>query len=302
MRVIITGGTGLLGRHLAASLLKDSHEVIVLSRDPEGASGMARGVRLEQWDGRSAEGWGHLVDGAGAVVNLAGASLSDGRWTDERKRVIRDSRVAAGQAVVEAVTRADRKPAVVLQASAVGFYGPRGDDPVTEEAPNGSDFLAAVCRDWEEATAAVEAQGVRRCILRTGIVLSTAGGALPRLAQPFKLFVGGPVGSGRQWMPWIHLDDELGAMRFLLENAAARGAFNLGAPNPVTNRDFGRALGRVLGRPAVMPAPAFAMKLLFGEMSTILLEGQRMLPAALHDAGYLFKYATVNAALTELYG
>ncbi len=302
MRVIIPGGTGLIGRPLSAQLAAVGHEVVVLSRNPDQVAGLAAGVRVARWDGRTTAGWGHLVDGAGAVLNLAGASLADGRWTDERKRVILDSRVAAGTAVVEAIRQAESKPAVVLQASAVGYYGPHGDDPVSEDMRGGDDFAAAVCREWEASTAAVEALGIRRCVLRTGIVLSTAGGALPRLAMPFKLFAGGPVGSGRQWMPWIHMADELGAIRFLLDQTEASGPFNLSAPNPVTNRAFGQALGRAMGRSAVMPAPAFAMKLLFGEMSTILLEGQRVVPTALQAAGYTFQFATVDQALADLYG
>jgi len=302
MRIIITGGSGLIGRALAADLAVGGHEVVVLSRDPGQVTSLPTGVRAVGWDGRSAAGWGQLADGAGAIVNLAGASVAGGRWTDDRKRVIRDSRVNAGRAVVEAVTQAAYKPGVVIQPSGVGYYGPRGDEEVTEDDARGTDFLAGVSRDWEAATAAVEALGVRRCVLRIGVVLSGAGGALPRMAQPFRLYGGGPIGSGRQWMPWIHIADVVGAMRFLIDTTDARGVFNLCAPNALPNRDFAKALGRAMGRPAVVPAPAFAMKLAFGELSTILLDGQRAVPRRLLAAGYAFRFPTAEAALRDIYG
>lgn len=302
MRIIIPGGTGLIGRPLATQLAEAGHEVVVLSRHPERVTGMAQGVQVVGWDARSAAGWGQLAEGAGAIVNLAGAGVAEGRWTAARKELIRSSRTAAGAAVTEAVRQATVKPGLVVQAAAVGYYGPCGDELLSEDAPSGQDFLAGVCRDWEASTAAVEALGVRRVVLRTGIVLSTAGGALPKMALPFKLFAGGPIGSGRQWLPWIHMADEIGAIRFLLDNPEAQGVFNLSAPNPLTNRDFGRALGRALGRPALIPAPAFAMKLLFGEMSTVLLDGQRVLPTHLTALGYTFRFPTADAALGDLYG
>ncbi len=300
MRVIITGGSGLLGRALTADLVSDGHEVIVLSRDPQRVTGMPAGVRVERWDGRTVEGWGHLADGADAIVNLAGENIAAGRWTAERKQRIRQSRIDAGRAVVQAVERAARKPRVVVQASAVGYYGPRGDEEVVEETPPGDDFLARVAVDWEDSTAPVEAMGVRRAIIRTGVVLSTAGGALPRMLLPFKLFVGGPLGNGRQWFPWIHIADEIGAIRFLIENEEAAGPFNLAAPHPVTNAEFSRALGRVLKQPALFPVPAPALRLLFGEMATVLLDGQRAVPRRLQTLSFSFRYAEVEAALRDL--
>lgn len=300
MRVVITGGTGLIGRPLAAALADAGHEVVVLSRNPERATGLAKGVQVVQWDGRTAEGWGHLADGAGAIVNLAGESIAEGRWSDERKRRIRDSRVNAGKAVVQAVQAASRKPAVVVQASAVGYYGPRGPEIVTEDAPPGKDFLAQVCIDWEASTAPVEAMGVRRAIARTGIVLSTEGGALPRMLLPFKFFAGGKLGSGQQGFPWIHIADEVAALRFLMENPAASGPFNLAAPNPPTNAEFMRAVGEAMGRPAAMPTPAFALRAAFGEMATVLLDGQRAAPKRLLDLGFQFRFTDPVAALRDL--
>jgi hypothetical protein len=300
MRVIITGGTGLIGRALATALAGDGHEVVVLSRNP--AAGLPAGVRVAGWDGRTAAGWAALADGAAAIVNLAGESIGAGRWTARRKQAILESRVNAGRAVVEAVGAASAKPAVVLQSSAVGFYGPCGDERLTEDSAGGNDFLAGVCRQWEGATAPLEDLGVRRAVLRTGVVLSADGGALPRMVRPFKLYVGGPVGSGGQWFSWIHLADAVAAMRFLMESPDARGTFNLTAPGPVTNTELARTLGRVLHRPAALPVPAVALRLLFGEMSTVLLDGQRALPQRLTAHDFSFRFPELGSALRDVLG
>lgn len=300
MRTIITGGTGLIGRALAANLIADGHEVIVLSRNPSGATGLPKGVRVEGWDALTAEGWGRLADGADAIVNLAGAGLADSRWTTERKRVIRDSRVNAGRAVVQAVEAAEKKPGVVVQSSGIGYYGPRGDEKITEADTVGDDFLSRVCIDWEGSTAPLDNLGVRRPVIRTGPVLSTDGGSLPRMLLPFKLFVGGPIGGGRQWFSWIHIADEVRAVRFLMEHPEATGPFNLNAPTPVTNAEFGKTIGKVMNRPAILPTPSFALRLLFGEMSSVLLDGQRALPQRLLDLGFTFRFSEAEAALRDL--
>jgi len=300
MRIIITGGTGLIGGALAANLANDGHEVILLSRAPERTILLPPGVRAERWDGRTATGWGPLADGADAIVNLAGEGIASGRWTEERKRRIRKSRVNAGQAVVDAVKAAARKPGVVIQSSAVGYYGVHGDEEITESAPAGSDYLAQVAMAWEGSTAPVETMGVRRIIIRTGVVLSNKGGALPQMLLPFRLFAGGPLGNGKQWLPWIHIADEVGAIRFLIENRQASGAFNLCAPNPLTNAEFGRVVGRVMGRPAFMPTPAFALRLVFGEMATVLLDGQRQAPKRLIELGFAFRFPSAEAALRDI--
>jgi hypothetical protein len=302
MRVIITGGTGLIGRQLAANLHQDKHEVIVLSRNPNQPAKLPAGVRVERWDGRSAAGWGRWADGAGAIVNLAGAGIADSRWSDERKREIIASRVDAGKAVVDAVQAASVKPSVVIQSSAVGYYGSRGGETLTEESQPGNDFLADVCIQWEQSTEAVEAQGVRRAVIRTGIVLSTEGGALPKMLLPFKFFAGGKLGSGQQYFPWIHMADEVAAIRFLIDNDQASGPFNLAAPNPPTNADFVKAVGQAMGRPSVMPAPGFALKTAFGEMSTVLLDGQRAEPQRLLSLGYRFRFTDPVAALKDVLG
>lgn len=306
MRVIITGGSGLIGQALGKELSQHGYEVIVLSRSlsrsPEASQGSGSdNIRIVRWDGKTALGWGELANEAKAIVNLAGANISGGRWTDAKKRLILQSRVDAGSAVTQAVESVSTKPQVVVQSSAVGYYGAHGDEPVTEAAPVGQDFLAGVCVKWEASSAGVENAGVRRVIVRTGVVLSDRGGALPLMTLPYRLFAGGPIGSGRQWFPWITLADEVGAIRFLIENPAALGVFNLSAPNPLTNREFGKVLGKVLRRPSYFPAPAFLFKLLFGEMSTILLDGQRQIPERLLKLGYSFRFQQAEQALREIY-
>jgi uncharacterized protein (TIGR01777 family) len=306
MRVVVAGGTGLIGRALSISQAADGHEVIVLSRSPERVTDLPAGVQAQWWDARTSEGWLHLADGAGALVNLAGANLAGGgilpsRWTEERKRLIRDSRVHAGQAVVEAVALSRQKPGVVVQASGAGYYGFRGDEELTEEASAGDDFLARLARDeWEPSTAPVEEMGVRRVIVRSAAVLDKDQGALPSLMLPFRLFLGGPMGSGKQWLSWIHVLDEVAAIRFLIENEEAHGPFNLSAPNPLTNAGFARVLGRVMGRPSFVPVPGFAMRLAFGEVTGVLLEGQRAVPQRLLDMGFTFRFPDAEAALRDL--
>jgi uncharacterized protein len=306
MRVIITGGTGLIGRALANSLAQDQHEVIVLSRAPNTAEGLDKSVRLEQWDAHSARGWGALADGAGAIVNLAGESIAGehfppSRWTPERKKRILESRLNAGKAVVEAVNSASNKPSVLIQSSAVGYYGVHGDEDITEDHAAGSDFLADVCRQWESCTIEVEMMEVRRVVTRTGLVLSSKGGVLPMMAIPFRLFVGGAIGSGKQQIPWIHLHDEIRALRFLIDTPNASGAFNLAAPAPLSNAGFSKALGRALGRPCYFPTPGFAFKIAFGELAMLLLEGQRAVPKRLQDMGFQFHHPEAEGALRDLF-
>ena len=221
MRIIMTGGTGLIGKPLTTALAAEGHEVVVLTRNPQQSKALAPGVRLQSWDGKSTEGWGKLVDGAGAVINLAGEGIADGRWSTARKQSIRQSRINAGNAVYSAIEQATHKPSVLIQASAVGYYGVHQDELITEEHSPGSDFLSKVCFDWEISTAPVSKLGLRRPVLRTGIVLSNDGGAFPKMALPFRLFAGGPIGSGRQWLPWIHIADQVEAILFLLHHPSA---------------------------------------------------------------------------------
>lgn len=305
-KVIVTGGSGLIGRALVAELTGAGHEAVVLTREPRGVKGLPAGARAVGWDAQTADGWGEEAERALAIVNLAGESLADGRWTADKKRRILESRVHATRAVVQAVERAETKPRVLVQGSAVGYYGGvsvgRDCPPLPETAPPGSDFLADVVVRWEEASEPVEGLGVRRVVARTGLVLSSDGGALPKMALPFKLFVGGPVAGGDQWVPWIHIDDEVGALRFLVESDTASGPFNLAAPSPVTNGELSKALASVLGRPSLFRAPAFALKAALGEMADLLLEGQRAVPTALEAAGYRFEHPRLRPALEDLLG
>lgn len=305
MRIIITGGTGLIGRALANSLAHDHHEVIVLSRNTNKTSGLDGSIKVVGWDGRTAQGWGSLVDGAGAIVNLAGESIAGegfppSRWTKERKKRIVESRINAGKAVVEAISAATNKPEVLIQSSAVGYYGTHGSEDITEDHAPGDDFLARTCVQWEAVTAPVEKMGVRRVIIRTGILMSTKGGVLPQLSIPFKLFVGGRIGDGKQQMPWIHIDDEVGAIRFLIDTTSASGAYNLSAPEVLSDAELGTVLGRVYKRPSFFPTPAFVFKLAFGELAILLTEGQRAVPKRLQEAGYQFKYPKAEPALKDL--
>ncbi len=299
MKVVITGGTGLIGTALAKSLAADHHQVIILSRDPRRRSISIPGVELVGWDGKTAGEWVAQADGAEAIVNLAGAPI-DERWTESYKKVIIDSRRNAGQAVVAAIQAMQQKPEVLIQSSAVGYYGIHDDTLITEESPAGTDFLAEVCKIWEDSSAAVEQLGVRRCVIRSGVVLSTRGGALARLLPVFKLFAGGPLGSGKQYMSWIHIGDEIDTIRFLIQNKTAQGAFNLTAPNPVTNKEFSKALGKALGRPSFMRVPGFAPKLMFGEMAMMVLEGQRVIPQRLQQMHYQFRFTDPQNALRNL--
>lgn len=307
MKVIITGGTGHIGRYLIDELHQHGHQLVILSRSPARYQGeFDPAIKLVKWDAETAEGWAKHADGADAIINFAGENLAGdsflpARWTEEKKFKIVRSRHKAGEAVVQAVAAANQKPKVVLQASAVGYYGPQNDDKkLDEDAPPGDDFLATTCIGWEKTTSAVKEMGVRQVILRTGLVLMTEGGPLPRLLIQFKLFGGGPFGGGDQWWPWIHIQDEIRAIRFLLEKENAGGPYNLTAPNPVTNKEFSKTLGRVLNRPSFWPIPGFAMKLLVGEIATTVLDGQRAIPKRLQETGFDFQYTDLEQALNQL--
>lgn len=298
MRVLIAGGSGLIGSALARSLLADGNEVTILTR---GEEKFEDGAHFVHWDGASPAGWSDELENADAIVNLAGAGIADARWSDERKRLIVESRVDAGKAIVAAIQNAANPPLALVQASAVGYYGVHADEPVTEQTPPGDDFLAETCVAWEESTRAVEALGVRRTIARTGVVLSTKGGALPQLLLPFRMVVaGGPLGSGKQYVPWIHSEDEVRALRFLLESATASGPYNLSAPAPVTNRELADTIGKVMNRPSFLPTPAFALKAALGERATIVLDGQRQVPERLLAEGFHFTWTQVESALRDL--
>jgi uncharacterized protein (TIGR01777 family) len=247
----------------------------------------------------TAGSWASAIDGVDAVINLSGESIGERRWNDGRKAALKSSRILSTRSLVTAIAQAPRKPAVFVNGSAVGYYGPHGDELVTETALPGTDFLATLCVEWERE--AEQASTITRvAIVRSGLVLDRAGGVLAQMLPPFRFGVGGRLGSGRQYMPWIHIDDWVGMAMWLLETASGRGAFNVTAPNPVTNAAFARALGRALHRPALVPAPAFALRLLLGEFAESIVTGQRAIPARAEAGGYQFRFRDLDATLRDL--
>jgi uncharacterized protein len=297
MLIVIAGGTGFLGAPLADACAAEGHDVLVLTRRPP--AGPARHVSFAPWAPADPNGdWQHALDRADAVVNLAGTSIAGRRWTAAHKAAIRESRLTATRSLVDAILRRTPAPALV-SASAIGYYGDRGSEILTESSPAGSDFLAGVCVQWE-AEAMRAAAATRVAIVRTGIVLDRSGGALEKMLLPFRLFAGGPLGSGGQYMSWIHRDDWVHLVR-RLATGAGKGPFNATAPNPVTNREFASELGRALGRPSFMPAPAFALKIAVGEMAgPLLLASQRVIPSRAPEIGFTFTYQTLPEALAAI--
>jgi uncharacterized protein len=295
MRLVIAGASGFIGTPLCSRLLQDRHLLTLLTHSaPRNATTGSK--KWLHWTPGTPGDWESALEGADGVINLAGEPIAAKRWTHVQKKKIHASRIAATSSLVDAIAKAKQKPAFLLNASAVGYYGPHGDEIITENTPSGNDFLSSVCRDWEEEAKRAESLGLRVIRLRTGIVLGRGGGALAKMALPFKLFAGGPLGSGKQWMPWIHIDDEIGLMLHLIENEAT-GPVNATAPNPVTMDEFCRTLGKVMGRPSWLGAPALALRLALGEMAEMLLTGQRAIPAVVHELGYKFRYPILFEAL-----
>jgi uncharacterized protein (TIGR01777 family) len=300
MRIVIAGGTGFLGRPLTLALANAGHAVVVLSRSGDRRAGGSGSVAWTP-DG-STGAWAAAIDGADAVINLAGESIAGKRWSAAQKQRILDSRVLATRSLAQAIQGAARPPAVFVSGSAVGYYGPRGDEVVTEDDAAGSDFLASVCRAWEHEAQQAQGRGTRVVCVRTGLVLERDGGALPQMLPPFRFGAGGPVGSGRQFWPWIHRADWIALVTWALAADAVEGPINATAPEPETNAAFARALGRAMHRPAFMPAPAFALRLALGEMAdALLLSGQRAVPAKALRLGFAFQYARLADALQALF-
>jgi len=301
MKIVIAGGSGFLGRPLAAALAADGHEIVTLTRNA--AAPVPPRSRAVVWTPDGGTGaWSAEIDGAGAIVNLAGESIAGQRWSEAQKQRILDSRVRSTRSLVAAIAAAKNPPPVFLSGSAVGYYGPRGDEMIPEDTPPGSDFLANVCVQWEAEAKRASSAATRVACLRTGLVLERDGGALPQMLPPFRFGAGGPVGSGRQYWPWIHRADWIALVQWAIRTPTASGAINLTAPNPVTNAAFAKALGRAMHRPAFMPAPAFALKLLLGEMAEgLLLSGQRAVPERPRQLGFTFRYARIDDALTALF-
>lgn len=305
MKILIAGGSGLLGQELAKTLDRAGHEITILSRNPERLKWHVFGVEYSTWDHTKPELLNKLVSGQDAIINLAGANIAGEnplqmRWTVKRKAAILDSRLQSGAALSLAIEQARQKPKVFLQASAIGYYGPRGDEELDEQAPAGKDFLANVCRQWEQSSKPVEELGIRHIVLRTGLVLGAGAKILSLLMLPFHFLAGGPVGNGRQFMSWIHMEDWVRAVQYLVEHQSAQGAFNLVAPNPVSNRDFARTLGKVMRGPSFFPTPALALKIALGEASTLALDGQRVVPDALNKLGFRFDHPELGATLRDI--
>lgn len=305
MRVMIAGGSGLIGRALTSELTSEGDEVNILSRTPEKVRGMPAGVKLLKWDGRTIQDWVLQIENSDAVVNLTGENLSGegflpSRWTTERKMRLIRSRVDSGKILSDAIKMSTKKPAVFIQASGIGYYGTQQTKDLTEVDAAGDDFSANLCIEWEASSQPVELMGVRRVVVRNGVVLSTKGGAFPLILLPYKLYVGGPLGNGRQVYSWIHIADEVRAIQFLIRDSQAQGIFNLTSPNPLTNGEFGRTIGKVINRPHYFRIPGFVMRLAFGEVATMVLEGQKVIPQKLLDRGFEFKFPRLEEALKDL--
>ena len=293
MNILITGGTGFIGKALSQELKNSGCNVLITTR--------------RRTDSKEKLTWNppfliptDKISNIDAVINLAGESIASGRWTKIRKERIMSSRINITRALVQSMKNINPKPKVLISASAIGYYGPRGDEYVTEDAQPGADFLADVCKAWEAEALKAEEMGVRVVLVRIGAVLESDGGALPKIIMPFKFFFGGPIGNGKQWFSWIHRDDITGIIKYALENDSITGPLNLTAPQPVTNREFSSALGRVLGRPSWLSVPGFMVRLTLGELGDILLTGQRVLPEKALKEGYKFKYPDIDGALRAI--
>ncbi|SES75779.1 TIGR01777 family oxidoreductase [Pseudomonas graminis] len=298
MHILLTGGTGLIGRRLCKHWLAQGHELTVLSRKPEEVARLC---------GANVRGIAHFDDVGSqhvdAVVNLAGAPIADRPWTRKRKILLWDSRITLTEQLVTWLERREQKPDVLISGSAVGWYGDGGERELDENAqPVSEDFASRLCIAWEETAQRAETLGIRVVLVRTGLVLADEGGMLQRLLPPFKMGMGGPIGNGRQWMPWVHIEDQIALIDFLMNRDDARGPYNACAPAPVRNRDFAKTLASVLHRPSFMPMPAVALRLLLGELSILLLGGQRARPDRLQEAGFTFRFTDLRAALENLLG
>jgi uncharacterized protein (TIGR01777 family) len=295
MKLLITGGTGFIGGALCRSLLQQGHELLILTRSPQRRT-PAAGMRFVSWD---SDVWRSALGEAEGVVNLAGEPLAGKRWSPPQKRAIRESRIGTTRRLVDAMASLSQSPAVLVNASAIGYYGPRGDEPLAETDPPGDGFLADLAQAWEGEARRAERLGVRVVLLRIGVVLAPGGGALAKMLPPFQCFLGGPLGSGSQWFSWVHRDDLIGLIAWALSRSDIAGAINATAPQPVTMQAFCRELGRTLQRPSWAPVPAPVLRLLLGEMADMLLTGQRVMPRVALRSGYAFRFPTLAAALTS---
>lgn len=299
MKILIAGGTGLIGQALSKNLIQAGNQVVVLTRRQNRAD--TASIKYVYWDARTAEPLIALMQDIDAVINLAGDNIGEGYWTKAKKERIVNSRVMAGNALASAIINSDHKPEVFVQASAVGYYGNSEDQQFDESSPNGSGFLSDVARKWEASSEELDSLQIRRVIVRIGVVLDSHSGALPLMVLPFKLFVGGPIGNGRQYLSWIHLQDVVRAIEFVLRNNSMSGPVNLTAPSACTNAEFGKVISSVLHRPYWFPTPGFALKLVLGEKSTLVLDGQKVTPQKLVEQGFQFSYPDLKNALRNIY-
>jgi hypothetical protein len=300
MKILISGGTGLIGKALIKNLIKTGDQVLVLTRSKDGREDSDSKKYIE-WDARSSEPLIPFLKDINAVINLAGDNIGNGNWTKAKKERIISSRVQAGNALSKAIIDSGDKPDVFIQASGVGYYGSSLDETFDESSPNGKGFQADVAQKWENSSGVLDAVGIRRVIIRMGIVLDAKSGALPLMVLPFKLFAGGPLGSGRQYVSWIHLQDDVRAIDFVMRNPKLSGAVNLTAPTSYPNKDFGKVVGKVMRRPYWFPVPAFGLKLVLGEKSELVLDGQNVYPRKLLEHGFQFKYPDLESALRSIY-
>lgn len=301
MHIVMTGGTGFIGRSLCASLCQEGHRVTLLTRRIEGAQWSCdSSVTDVEWNGREAGAWEHCLEGAGAVINLAGAPIADGRWNDARKQLLVESRVLTTRLLIEAMLRRSSKPQTLISASGIGYYGASDDRVLDEGSPRGQGFLADLCLAWEAEALRAAEFGVRVVTLRTGMVLEQDGGALPKMLLPFQLFTGGPIMPGTQWVSWIHRRDHIGLTQWVLKTPSVSGPINVVAPEAVTMNQFCAGLGRVLHRPSWLPVPGFALSLALGELGTLMTTGQRVNPVKALSGGYVFHYPTLEPALRAI--
>lgn len=301
MHIVITGGTGFIGRALCRTLLYDGHRVTVLTRRASEASRLlGSSVDVVEWKALECGAWEHCLDGADAVVNLAGAPIANARWTDARKRLLTDSRVLTTRLLVEAMSRRSSKPRTLISASGIGYYGASDDRILDEGAARGHGFLADLCLAWEAEAMRAAQFGTRVVLLRTGMVLEQDGGALPKMLLPFRLCAGGPIMPGTQWVSWIHRRDHIGLIMWTLTKPTVSGPVNAVAPEPVTMKTFCQVLGRALHRPSWLPVPGFALQLLLGELGTLMTTGQRVSPSKADSGGYRFQYPTLESALQAI--
>ena len=299
MKAFITGGSGFVGTHLTRRLLDNGHEVTVAARSDRGARNLPGSVKFVVADTSKPGTWQESVAEQDILINLAGAGIFN-RWNDAYKKLMRESRIRTTRNLVDAIPAARAREMVLLSTSAVGYYGFTGDEELDENTAAGDDFLALLARDWETEAAKAGEKGARVAIMRFGVVLGNDGGALEQMVRPFRFFMGGPIGSGRQWVSWIHVNDLCRAVLFLINNSAIVGPVNFTAPGPVINRDLAQAIGKVLGRPSSLPAPGFMIKLVLGEMGAVILQGQRVIPAVLLDKGFAFRFPRIEEALRDL--